>query len=85
MLETATLGEVKANTPSEEIEELWGEVERNYSEEMVHVLRHMLKDDPSTRPTFANIKEYIEQEIQIAESRSNEAENALPDEEDQPS
>ena len=33
----------------------------------------MLQEDPQMRPTFANIKEYIETEIQIAESRSNEA------------
>ena len=51
----------------------------------MHVVVHLLKNRSEERPSFSDIKEYIESEIQMQSAKNWAAEPLSPDSEDFPS
>jgi hypothetical protein len=59
ILEAASLSPINNNFTNEMKEELIREISGRYSSDLVHVLNYVLQEEPESRPTLKDIKEFI--------------------------
>lgn len=85
ILEAAALTKIDNKANKDDVQRLLEYVRQQYSSQMIHVLQHMLKEQAEDRPSFTDIQEYIEKEIQIKSTKTWAADTLPADCEDTPS